>query len=327
MKAAWYEKFGKAEEVLQVGERPEPTPGPGEVKVRVCASAVNPSDTKKRAGANPRLLEDGPVIPHSDGAGKIVEVGPGVPKSRIDRRVWLYNGQYGRQHGTAAEYITVPNILAVDLPDPASYEIGSMMGIPAMTAHRCVFADGDVSGKTLLITGGAGRVGYYAIQWAKYFGARVIATASNSASSEQCRDAGADLVVGHPSEESVRQILDFTRGQKVDRVIEGNFGINLPMVLDLLKIGGTIATYSSVGQPLPTIPFMQMMYMNISIQMVLVYALEPEHLRHAFRDITEMLAQERFSHRVAETYPLAEAAKAHLAIENAGNLGCVILRT
>ena len=142
------------------------------------------------------------MIPNSDGAGDIVAVGDGVSPDRIGERVWIYNAQYGRQLGTSAEYVCVPSNYTVVLPDNADYNTGAMMGIPAMTAHRCVFADGDVGNQIVLVTGGAGRVGYYAVQWAKQNGATVIATASSESSAEQCTNVGADLVVGHPSEES-----------------------------------------------------------------------------------------------------------------------------
>jgi len=325
MKAAWFKAFGTPEEVLEIGEWKTPDPKHGEVKIKLSTSGVNPSDTKKRAGANPALLEAGPVIPHSDGAGEIVAVGSGVPASRIGERVWTYNAQYGRQEGTAAEYICLPSQQAVWLPDNASFEAGAMMAIPAMTAHRAVFADGDVSGQNILITGGAGRVGYYAIQWAKYFGAHVIATASSESSRIECERAGADLVVDHPNEVVNTQIMDFTDGAKIDRVVEGDFGANLLPVLDILKTSGTIASYSSMSDMNPSIPFVRMMFMDITLRLVLVYAMPDEAKLEAIDDITEFLAMERLHNRVAEKHTLADIAKAHAAIEKGGNNGSVIL--
>ena len=175
--------------------------------------------------------------------------------SRIGERVWTYNAQYGRQEGTAAEYVCLPSEQAVYLPENTSFEAGAMMAIPAMTAHRAVMADGDVKGQIVLVTGGAGRVGYYAIQWAKAFGATVVATASSEGSKAECVKAGADLVVGHPSEASIQDILEFTGGRKVDRVVEGDFGVNLVPILDVIKTSGTIATYSSMTDMTPKIPF------------------------------------------------------------------------
>jgi NADPH:quinone reductase-like Zn-dependent oxidoreductase len=191
MRAAWFEKFGNAADVIHVGELDTPTAGPGEVLVRLHTSGVNPSDVKKRAGSFPNLLDDGLVIPNSDGAGVIEAVGDGVDSSRVGERVWVYQAQFARRFGTAAEYVAVDNERAPILPDNASFEVGACLGIPAMTAHRTVFADGDVAGQTIVITGAAGRVGYYAVQWASQAGATVIATASNAADAAACEAAGA----------------------------------------------------------------------------------------------------------------------------------------
>lgn len=325
MKAAWFASFGSPQEVLQVGEYQTPEPKAGEVKIRVKTSGVNPSDTKKRAGANPALLNDGPVIPHSDGAGIIEAVGEGVSASRIGERVWTYNAQYGRQEGTAAEYVCLPSEQAVFLPDNTSFEDGAMMAIPAMTAHRAVTADGDVKNQIVLVTGGAGRVGYYAIQWAKAFGATVIATASSEGSKAQCEKAGADLVVGHPSEASIEAILEFTKGRKVDRVVEGDFGVNLLPVLEVIKNSGTIATYSSMTDMTPTIPFVRMMFMDLTIRLVLVYAMPESAKQAAIKDITAFLKEGKLDNRVAATFSLDEIAKAHETIENTNVYGSVIV--
>jgi NADPH2:quinone reductase len=325
MQAVWYNKFGSAENVLEVGEYQTPEPAQGEVKVRIHASGVNPSDTKKRLGANPALLNNGPVIPNSDGSGEIVALGEGVNNRNIGERVWIYNAQFGRQEGTSAQFVCIPSNQAVWMPDNASYETGAMMGIPAMTAHRCVCADGSVDGQILLVTGGAGRVGYYATQWAKYFGATVIATGSSSKSVEHCKQAGADFVVGHPSNKTAAEILEFTSGRKVDRIVDGDFGVNLPSVLDVLKTNGVIATYSSMTNMNPVIPFVRMMFMDITIRMVLVYAMPGEAKQQAIEDITDMLTGGNFDHRVAATFPLEQSAKAHNEIERGDNYGSVII--
>ena len=325
MQAVWYNKFGSAENVLEVGEYQTPEPAQGDVKVRIHASGVNPSDTKKRLGANPAVLNNGPVIPNSDGSGEIVALGEGVNNRNIGERVWIYNAQFGRQEGTSAQFVCIPSNQAVWMPDNASYEIGAMMGIPAMTAHRCVCADGSVDGQILLVTGGAGRVGYYATQWAKYFGATVIATGSSRKSVEHCKQAGADFVVGHPSNKTATEILEFTSGRKVDRIVDGDFGVNLPSVLDVLKTNGVIATYSSMTNMNPVIPFVRMMFMDITIRMVLVYAMPGEAKQQAIEDITDMLTGGNFDHRVAATFPLEQSAKAHNEIERGDNYGSVII--
>ena len=325
MQAVWYNKFGSAEDVLETGDYQTPEPARGDVKVRINASGVNPSDTKKRVGANPALLNNGPVIPNSDGSGEIVALGEDVNNRNIGERVWIYNAQFGRQEGTSAQFVCIPSNQAVWMPDNASYEIGAMMGIPAMTAHRCVCADGSVDGQILLVTGGAGRVGYYATQWAKYFGATVIATGSSRKSVEHCKQAGADFVVGHPSNKTATEILEFTSGRKVDRIVDGDFGVNLPSALDVLKTNGVIATYSSMTNMNPVIPFVRMMFMDITIRMVLVYAMPGEAKQQAIEDITDMLTGGNFDHRVAATFPLEQSAKAHNEIERGDNYGSVII--
>ena len=236
MLAAWYKKFGSARDVLEVGELTEPAPAKGEVKIRVHSSAVNPSDVKKRLGSSPNLLDNGLVIPHSDGAGEIVEVGDDTLKHRIGERVWVFEAQHNRYHGTSAQFVCMPSDNAITLPKNIDYDIGAMMGIPAMTAHRCVFNSRIAEGCYVLITGGAGRVGHYAIQWAKKSGAFVIATASNSKSFKQCKKAGADVVFSHPSENFVEEILDYTKGKLIDKVIDGDFGVNFNHILNLSLI-------------------------------------------------------------------------------------------
>lgn len=326
MKAAWYEQFGPAGEVLTLGEMENPQPGPGEVLVRLHASAVNPSDVKKRAGSFPNLLDDGCVIPHSDGAGVIEAVGEGVSSDRIGDGVWVYQAQYGRRFGTAAELVTVDDERAPLLPYGVSYEIGACLGIPAMTAHRCVFADGSVAGQTLLITGGAGRVGHYAIQWAHHAGARVIATASNDEDKKACEEAGADAVVNHREPDWSTAVLAANEGQPLDRVVEVEFGANLDEVLKLVRTGATIATYSSTQVPRPELPFYQMMYLDLRIRIVIVYAMPEEAKQQAIANIDEAARAGRLQHRVAHTLGLDEIAKAHVLIEDGGFRGCVVVR-
>ncbi len=325
MKAALFNNFGAASDVLQLIELDKPLASQGEVLVRMHTSGVNPSDTKKRAGAFPHLLDNGAVIPNSDGAGVIESVGKGVPSSRLGERVWIYQAQFARQHGTAAQYVAIDTTRAVTLPDNVSFAVGACMGIPAMTAHRCVFADGSVEGQLLFITGGAGRVGHYAIQWAKQAGAIVIATASSEESRQQCIDAGADCVVDHSDPQMVTQVLDYSDGVRIDRVIDVEFGANLNSSLALLKVGGTLASYSSTVVPEPLLPFRQMMFMDLTIRMIIVYAMPEEAKRAAIADISQALQKNNLQHRIAAQYPLQDIALANQKIENAGFYGCVIL--
>jgi len=325
MKAIWYEKFGPASDVLQYGDRAIPRPAHGDVLVQMECSAPNPSDVKKRAGSSPDLLSAGAVIPHSDGAGRIVEVGAGVSAARVGERVWVYQAQFQRQHGTAAQFVALPGECAVWLPDNADFATGACMGIPAMTAHRCVFADGPVDGQVLLITGGAGRVGYYAVQWARMAGAMVIATASDEAGRQDCMMAGADVVINHRDDDFVDQVRELAPDGVVDRVIEVDFGKNLPRNLKLLEVGGVISTYASGNIPEPVLPFYQMMYRDLTVRFVIVYQMPEEAKDEAIEDITESLEQGHMLHRIAHRFSLAETARAHEMIEQGGSRGCVVV--
>ena len=193
MQAAWYEAIGSAEGVLHVGEIDNPSPLEGEVLVEVKASGVNPSDVKTRAWARGEL-QFPRIIPHSDGGGIIVEVGEGVSEDRVGERVWIWNGAFGRAHGTCAELIALPSSQAVAMSEDVSYETAACLGIPASTAYYGVFSDGSVEDKTILITGGAGAVGYLGIQLAKWSGANVISTVSGEDKAIIAKAAGAESV-------------------------------------------------------------------------------------------------------------------------------------
>lgn len=325
MKAVWYNSFGEARDVLVYGNLEMIQPGKGEVLVRLHSSAVNPSDVKKRMGASPAQLAQGFVVPNSDGAGIIEALGEGVDPQRLGERVWVYNGQFQRRMGTSAEFITLPREQAVHLPEEADFRIGACMGIPAMTAHRCVLADGPVKDKLILVTGGAGRVGHYAIQWAKHFGATVIATAGSERSRKHCEEAGADLVVDHPSEFTKNVIQDYTRGRKLDRIIEGDFGANLGFLLEIMETGGVIATYASTTIAEPVLPFYRMMYLDLCLRTVIVYAMPVQAKKDAIADITSLLGSNALKHRIAQSHSLAESVQAHEAIEQGGLFGCVVL--
>ena len=327
MKAAWFEKFGTPGDSLQVGEQPKPEPLEGEVLVRLYTSGINPSDVKKRAGAFSNLLDDGLIIPNSDGAGVIEAVGEGVDASRVGERVWVYQAQYGRRLGTAAQYVSLDSHRAVSLPENAAFETGACMGIPAMTAHRCVFVDGDVLGQSVLITGGVGRVGHYAIQIAALAGAKVIATASNDEDAQSCISAGASAVVNHRQDDWSNDVLEANNGQKVDRVIDVEFGANLDVVLKLIKTSGSIATYSSTQVPQPQLPFVQMMFMDLTIRLVIVYAMPEQAKLSAIDWISDALANDRLQHRVAHVLSLDDIARGNELIERGGFRGCVVLDT
>jgi len=328
MKAAYYESKGPARAVLRVGERPVPQPAEGEVRVRVHVSAVNPSDTKARGGARIKEMPFPVVIPHQDGAGVIDAVGSGVDGARVGERVWIYEANLNRPFGTAAEYTCVPAHKAVKLPASVDFTIGGCMGIPVMTAHRCVFADGSVEGKTVLVHGGAGAVGYYAVQLAKLdHAARVVATVSRTEQAERAREAGADAVINYRSEDVAGRVKEICgAAAAVDRVIDVAFGANLATNLAVLRPGGVIATYASDAEPEPKIPFWQLLFKDLTVRFVLVYAMPAHAHAEAAAFITEALERGRLKHQIHRVFALDEVVAAHEATESMANVGKVLVR-
>lgn len=321
MRAAWYEKNGPAADVMQVGELPDPVPGPGEVRVRLHASAVNPSDVKARAGGR-KLMWDR-IIPNSDGGGVIERVGAGVDGARVGQRVWTFNAQWERPCGTSAQYVALPAALAVPLASQLSFEQGACLGIPVMTAHRCLFADGPISGKTVLVTGGAGVVAHYAIQLAKWAGAIVVTTVSSKAKADHAAAAGADVVVNYRTENVVERIRAATGG--VDHVVDVDFGKNLPVTVQLLRPHSVVASYASMGERNPALPYYDLFRLNPVIRPVLVYNMSDAAKAQAHEDIARWLAETKPIFAIAERFPLAEVVKAHEAVERGEKIGHVIL--
>lgn len=325
MKAIWFNETGDAEQVLKYGEMDAPRPGAGEVLVRIHASGVNPSDVKKRAGLQPPGFEDGFVIPHSDGAGIIEAVGDGVDATRVGEHVFVYQAQYQRHWGTAAEYLVIDASRAAKMPKNIDFDIGACAGIPMMTAHRCVFASGPVEGKTVLVTGASGRVGFYAAQWARLGGARVIATAGSDSRCEQAEKTGAHHVLNYRRDDLVGAIKSAAGDGGVDRIVDVEFGLNIETSSLVLNTNGVIATYSSSMAMTPEIPFYPLMFNNITMQLVLVYNMPEQAKQDAATAIYESLDNDRLIHRIAERYPLADTAAAHRAIEQGGLDGCIIV--
>lgn len=322
MRAAFYERNGPAE-VLELGDMPRPEPAPGEVLVRLAASGVNPSDVKTRAGSS-RTIAFPRVIPHSDGAGIVEAVGPGVPESRIGEKVWLYNAAWQRAFGTAAEYCALPASLAVTLPPQLGFAEGACLGIPVMTAHRAVFADGGVTAQTVLVSGGAGVVGHYAVQLAKWGGARVIATVSSEAKAAHARAGGADETIDYRREDVAARVLEITEGEGVDRIVEVEFGGNLPINDRILKMGGVIATYGSVIRE-PTLPFFRYVTRNAVIRLVHMYGMPEDAKRQAADDIAAWARTGRAQFAIAARFPLDATAAAHREVEAAVKIGHVVL--
>jgi NADPH2:quinone reductase len=324
MKAAYYESKGAARDVLRIGEIERPVPASGEVLVRVHASGVNPTDTKGRGGFRGNTAMPFPrIVPHQDGAGVIEAVGDGVPQSRIGERVWLYEAQWQRPYGTAAEYVSLPSIQAVHLPASVDFAEGACLGIPAMTAHRCVFADGEVRGKTVLVSGGAGAVGFYAIQFAKWGGATVLTTISDDAQKELVLRAGADHAINRKSEDVAARVRELTGG--VDRIVEVAFGANVATDGAILKPSAVVATYASDAVTEPVFPFYAFMGKNATIHFVLVYLMSPEAHAAAARDIVAALEQGALQHSIAQRFALDDIAAAHEAVEAGHQNGKVIV--
>ena len=325
MRAVWYERPGAAPTVLTVGEMPTPAAGPGEVRVRLQASGVNPADVGRRAGSY-RAVEFPRVIPNSDGAGIIDQIGDGVTRFSLGQRVWLFNGQRnGRAFGTAAEYITLADHLVTPLPDDLSFAAGATLGIPCMTAWCSLFGDGPITGQTVLVTGGAGAVGHYAVQLAKWGGARVIATVSSPAKDMEARRAGADLVINYRTEDVAARVMEFTERRGVDRVVDVDFGGNIATTLKIMAFNSTIAVYATNGNRTPVIPMRDLMEKCIALRALVLYALPPPLLAAAQADISKWLAAGPRIHNIAAQFALADTAQAHLAVEKGDKLGTVIV--
>jgi len=320
VRAASYDRYGPAAEVLEVRDVERPAPGPGEVLVRVALSGVNPTDWKSRGGSTPRPI-DGFQIPHHDGAGVIEAVGEGVDPARAGQRVWLWLAAAGRRWGTAAEWSVVPEDQAVPLPDGASDELGASLGVPAMTAHWCVFADGPVAGKTVLVAGGAGAVGHFAIELAARAGARVIATASGLEKAELARKAGAAHVVNYRDADAADQIR--AAAGQTDRVIEVALGANLALDLAVARPGSMIVTYAAEPAD-PVLPVRACMTANLTLRFILLYGVPRPALRRTAQDLSAALAEGALTELPVHRFGLSDIVAAHQAAE-AGALGKVLV--
>lgn len=328
MKACWYERTGPAREVLTFGDMPTPEPGPGEVRVKVMISAVNPSDTKGRGGWRGRPIPYPRVVPHQDGAGVIDKLGPGVSGRKVGERVWLYMAQRGRPFGTAAEYTTVPQERAVRLPDQVSFEEGACLAIPAMTAHRALYADGDFRGRNILVQGGAGAVGFYAVQLAKLGGAKtVIATVSRDPQAAQAKKAGADHVINYKTENVAKRIAEITGASpSIDRIVEVALGANIDTDVEVLRPNGIISAYSSDAVPEPKLPFAQMLLKDLTVHTLIVYEIPQAAREVAARDINRALDERKLVHQIAEVFPFEKMAEAHERMEAGHDIGKLLIR-
>jgi NADPH2:quinone reductase len=324
MKAAYYEDFGKARECFKIGNFPIRDPKADEVLVKIYASGINHSDTKIRAGNRGKMVYPF-VIPHNDGAGVIEKVGANVPKERIGQKVWLYNACWRRQFGTAAGYITLPTNLAVPLPDGTEFAEAACLGVPALTAYAALTAFGSIKNKYVLITGGAGSVGNYAIQMAKNMGAKVVTTVSSKEKARLAELAGADLIINYIEENVINKVKEYTSNYGINHIVDVELGGNLPITKEITAPYATISSYGSASIPEPTIPFYPLMFKNIAMRFVFVYDLQERVITEAINAITEYLETRTLITNIAKIYQIDEIAVAHEIVENGKAIGNVVI--
>jgi NADPH2:quinone reductase len=324
MRAAYYESNGPAREVLRVADVETPQAGRGEVRVRLRTSGVNPSDVKSRAGLT-RKIAFPRVIPHSDGAGEIDAVGEGVSPARVGERVWVWNGQWRRPFGTAAEWIVLPSEQAVRLPANVTMDAGACLGIPAYTGYQGVLLARAKEGSTVLVAAGAGAVGHYAIQFAKKRKATVITTVSSPAKAEIARAAGADHVIDYKREDVGERVMAITAKRGVDAVIEMDLAANARLLPTVLAPNGVVAVYGS-GAAEASIPFQFLLQNSITLQFFLVYLMPAEMRQRATADITQMLERGELIHNVAQTFDLGDIVAAHEAVESGKAMGNIVVK-
>jgi NADPH2:quinone reductase len=325
MRAAWYEHNGAAKEVLQTGNVADAEPQAGEVRVKLMASGVNPSDVKSRQ-ARPLIAPR--IIPHSDGAGVIDAVGTGVASSRIGERVWIWNGQWKRPLGTAAEKIALPSVQAVFLPDNTDFAAGACLGIPALTAWRALDLLGDIQGKTLLVIGASSAVGNYVTQIAtRDKSATVIATTGSDAKAEHARAAGASHTINYKDEDVAAKVLRLTDGRGVDAIIDMDFSSTAAMLATgCLADHGTLICYGSNIADKVTVPFRELLFKSISIRFFLVYELLPQDRKRGCADVNRLLTEGKLTHALGASYALNDIVAAHEAVEHkSGHIGNITL--
>jgi NADPH:quinone reductase len=321
MRAAWYEKQGPAAEVLVVGEMPDPHPAAGEVRVRIAASGINPGDIKKRQDSFGLGMPYPRVIPHSDGAGQVDEVGDGVSKEWVGQRVWCYGAQSYRPFGTAAEFTVVPLDHVAPLPN-VSPEEGACLGIPGITAHRAVHVAGDVAIRTVLVQGAGGAVGMCAVALARHAGARVIGTVRSAAEEPRARTAGAHHVIINDG--SLLGRVKELAPDGVDHIVEVAFGANVDIDVEMLKMGGSIGAYAT-DNATPKIPFWLMVFKNIRLFFLGSDDFPAEAKVAATRDLNDALQAGWPGFEIGERIPLAEIARAHELVEHPLRRGRVVV--
>ena len=292
--------------------------------VRLSASGVKPTDAKVRGGAPGRRKPYPRIIPHHDGAGVIEDVGEGVPQERIGTRVWTFCAQAARPFGTAAQYVALPQALVAPLPDVVSFDVGAAIGIPCMTAFNAVLGDGPVAAKTVLVAGGAGAVGNYAVQIARLSGARVISTVSSSQKAGDAEAAGAHHVLNYRNGDVDRAILYLTDGRGVDLFVDVDTTANAGLIGRVIALGGRVASYGSGGLA-ADIPVRDLRQKCASLRFLTIHRFGPEVHGPMAAGINAMLERGALKHRIATPLPLARIADAHEMVEQGAAHGKVVL--
>ncbi|WP_227870816.1 NADPH:quinone reductase [Orrella marina] len=324
MKAAWYERNGAAAEVLQFGDRPTPEPGPGEVRIRLAYSGVNPSDVKSRAGSRP--VSDLYIIPHSDGAGVIDQVGAGVDPARVGQRVWTWNAQYGRPLGTCAQYVALPENQAVFLPTRASMQEGACLGIPALTAYQAVELAEIEAGHVVLVIGGASAVNFYAAQMARERGARVICTVGSQAKADLLREAGFDELILYKEQDVAREVLKLTGSKGVNAIIDMDFSTSAALIEQgVLASHGQFVCFGSNDRGWIPVSFGALLPRSISLKFFLVYELTEKQRKVCVEGVNRLLEQGVLQHLSGPCFALEEIVAAHEAVESGKEVGKVLV--
>ncbi len=321
MRAAWYEKQGPAREVLTFGEMPDPHPAAGEVRIRILASGINPGDIKKRQDSFGYGMPYPRVIPHSDGAGRVDQVGEGVSSEWIGRAVWCYGAQSYRPFGTAAEFTVVPLDHVALLPENVTPEQGACLGIPGITAHRAVHVGGQVAGRTVLVQGAGGAVGMCAVQLARRAGARVIGAVRSFAEEPAARAAGAHEVVLN---QTLTERMKALAPDGVDHIVEVAFGANIDADVEMLKMGGSVGAYAT-DNATPKIPFWLMVFKNLRLYCLGSDDFPTEAKVAATRDLNDALRAGWPGFEIGERVPLSEIAHAHELVEHPVRRGRVVV--
>ena len=324
MRAAWYERAGAAHEVLQIGALPLPEPAVGEVRIRVACSGVNPTDIKRRGGAR-GALPFGRITPGFDAAGVIDAVGGGVDAARIGQRVWVWEAALGTPLGSAAEFTCVPQSRAMALPASAGFDEGAALGVPAITACHGLLLGGELAGETVVVTGGAGAVGNYAIQLAKRMGATVVATARDDAKADDARRAGADRVVPADTGEIAAAVLEVTGGRGARHMLDVDLGAHLGEAWRWLAENGSIASYGSQREPNPVLPFARFMYRNLSLHGIAIFEVPEASRLRAAAFVQQAFEDGALWHRFDRRYPLEQIADAHVRQESGAARGKILI--